>query len=186
VHSANTFIPINTLTRRRRSHSSCVNRLNQIARSTPYSQISLTAQERHFFRGFDNQVDYSPPPLIPAPPTQLLHRLKQFIDMYYLTIPFVVLSFVSHVHSRYIDASVVPVNLIRHQRRGIDQSVLLENGQEAQKLNAKFATMDSNSQCSTGDSACISGGFSQCVGGKFVGGPCAQGSKCFALREFIL
>lgn len=76
---------------------------------------------------------------------------------------------------------MVPINLINLQRRGIDQSVLLENGKEAQKLNAKFSGMNPNSPCKTGDSACISGGFSQCVGGKYVGGPCAQGSKCFAM-----
>ncbi|KNZ52898.1 hypothetical protein VP01_3404g1 [Puccinia sorghi] len=83
----------------------------------------------------------------------------------------------TYAHS--IDPIVVPRNLLH--RRGIDQSTLLENGKAAQKLNAQFSTMDPNSSCKTGDMACISGGFSQCVAGKFVGGPCAQGLKCFAL-----
>jgi hypothetical protein len=100
-------------------------------------------------------------------------------------IPLVVLIFLSQTHSRFIEPGVVPINPIHLQRRGIDQSVLLENGQAAQKLNAKFSGMNPNSPCKTGDSACIAGGFSQCVGGKFVGGPCAQGSKCFAMRELI-
>jgi len=82
-------------------------------------------------------------------------------------------------YSHSIDPIVVPTNLLH--RRGIDQSTLLENGKAAQKLNAQFSTMDSNSSCQTGDMACISGAFSQCVAGKFVGGPCAQGLKCFAM-----
>ncbi|KAH9449853.1 hypothetical protein MJO28_010934 [Puccinia striiformis f. sp. tritici] len=101
--------------------------------------------------------------------------------MYHPIVPLVVLSFLSQSHSRFIEPGVVPTNLIHHQRRAIDQSVLQANGQEAQKLNAKFSSMDANSPCKTGDSACIAGGFSQCVGGKYVGGPCAQGLKCFAL-----
>ncbi|KNZ61917.1 hypothetical protein VP01_1337g4 [Puccinia sorghi] len=105
--------------------------------------------------------------------------------MHHPFIPLVVLSLVTHVHSRFIEHGVVPVNMIRHQRRGIDQSVLLENGKEAQKLNAKFARMEGNVQCFAGESACVSGGFAQCVGGKFVGEPCAQGLKCFAMRELL-
>ncbi|KAA1100203.1 hypothetical protein PGT21_033437 [Puccinia graminis f. sp. tritici] len=101
--------------------------------------------------------------------------------MYHPRIPLVVLILSSQTHSRFIEPGVVPINPIHLQRRGIDQNVLLENGQEAQKLNAKFSDMNANSPCKTGDSACIAGGFSQCVGGKFVGGPCAQGSKCFAM-----
>ncbi|POW06919.1 hypothetical protein PSTT_08626 [Puccinia striiformis] len=38
-----------------------------------------------------------------------------------------------------------------------------------------------DSTCQTGDMACIAGAFSQCVGGKYVGGPCAQPLKCFAM-----
>ncbi|POW11296.1 hypothetical protein PSHT_08544 [Puccinia striiformis] len=76
--------------------------------------------------------------------------------------------------SHAIDPSVVPTSLLHLQRRGIDQNTLLENGKEAQKLNAKFTSL-------TGDMACIAGAFSQCVGGKYVGGPCAQPLKCFAM-----
>jgi hypothetical protein len=105
--------------------------------------------------------------------------------MYHPTIPLVALVFLSQTYSRFIEPGVVPINPIHLQRRGIDQAVLLNNGQEAQKLNAKFSGMNPNSPCNVGDSACISGGFSQCVGGKYVGGPCAGGLKCFAMRELI-
>ncbi|KAI7957175.1 hypothetical protein MJO28_004270 [Puccinia striiformis f. sp. tritici] len=83
--------------------------------------------------------------------------------------------------SHAIDPSVVPTSLLHLQRRGIDQNTLLENGKEAQKLNAKFTTLGPDSTCQTGDMACIAGAFSQCVGGKYVGGPCAQPLKCFAM-----
>ncbi|KAA1106408.1 hypothetical protein PGT21_034533 [Puccinia graminis f. sp. tritici] len=101
--------------------------------------------------------------------------------MYHPTIPLVALIFLSQTYSRFIEPGLVPINPIHLQRRGIDQAILLKNGQEAQKLNAKFSGMSPNSPCKIGDSACISGGFSQCVGGKYVGEPCAGGLKCFAM-----
>ncbi|CAL1715639.1 unnamed protein product [Somion occarium] len=58
---------------------------------------------------------------------------------------------------------------------------LLQNGQDAQALNAKFATLSTDGTCTDGDSACVEGGFAQCVGGKFVINPCAGGLQCFAL-----
>ncbi|PLW16417.1 hypothetical protein PCASD_08825 [Puccinia coronata f. sp. avenae] len=84
-----------------------------------------------------------------------------------------------YIYSHLIGPVVVPATFLH--RRGIDQSTLLENGKAAQKLNAKFSTLNLTSTCQTGDMACIAGGFSQCVGGKYVGGPCAQGLKCFAM-----
>ncbi|KZV88270.1 hypothetical protein EXIGLDRAFT_839377 [Exidia glandulosa HHB12029] len=57
----------------------------------------------------------------------------------------------------------------------------LSNGQDAQALNAKFATLTSDSACTDGDQACTDGGFAQCVGGKFVVSGCAGGTQCFAL-----
>ncbi|KAI0079860.1 hypothetical protein K474DRAFT_1639074 [Panus rudis PR-1116 ss-1] len=58
----------------------------------------------------------------------------------------------------------------------------LKNGQDAQKLNAQFASLSADSQCNDGDNACLSdGSFAQCVGGKFVSTPCSGGTQCFAL-----
>jgi hypothetical protein len=57
----------------------------------------------------------------------------------------------------------------------------LQNGKDAQALNAKFATFTADTSCSDGDQACIDGSFSQCVGGKFVPTGCAAGTQCFVL-----
>jgi len=48
-------------------------------------------------------------------------------------------------------------------------------------LNAQFASLTASSPCNDGDQACVSGGFAQCVGGKFAITPCAGGTQCFAL-----
>jgi len=60
-------------------------------------------------------------------------------------------------------------------------SFKLTNGQDAQKLNAQFATLSATGSCTEGDQACVSGGFAQCVGGKFVIAQCSGGTQCFAL-----
>ena len=57
----------------------------------------------------------------------------------------------------------------------------LQNGQDAQALNAKFATLNANSPCQDGEEACVDGGFAQCVGGNFVVSSCSPGTTCFAL-----
>ncbi|KAI0644309.1 hypothetical protein C8Q79DRAFT_140415 [Trametes meyenii] len=60
-------------------------------------------------------------------------------------------------------------------------SFQLQNGKDAQALNAKFASLTADSTCNEGDNACIDGAFAQCVGGKFVSLGCAATTKCFAL-----
>ncbi|OBZ68126.1 hypothetical protein A0H81_11739 [Grifola frondosa] len=60
-------------------------------------------------------------------------------------------------------------------------SFLLQNGQDAQKLNAKFETLSATSSCTSGDQACINGQFAQCANGNFVLTPCSAGLKCVAL-----
>ncbi|KAI0666896.1 hypothetical protein C8Q78DRAFT_983615 [Trametes maxima] len=60
-------------------------------------------------------------------------------------------------------------------------SFQLQNGKDAQALNAKFASLTADSSCNEGDNACIDGAFAQCVGGKFVSLGCAATTKCFAL-----
>lgn len=57
----------------------------------------------------------------------------------------------------------------------------LQNGQDAQKLNAQFATLTADSACTAGQNACVEGAFSQCVNGKFSSTPCSSPLSCFAL-----
>jgi len=61
------------------------------------------------------------------------------------------------------------------------KAFLLSNGQQAQKLNAQFATLTASSPCSAGEQACVQGAFAQCINGTFVSTPCAEGTQCFAL-----
>ncbi|RDB23349.1 hypothetical protein Hypma_009103 [Hypsizygus marmoreus] len=57
----------------------------------------------------------------------------------------------------------------------------LQNGKDAQALNAKFTTLTADSACTDGDQACIGTSFAQCVGGKFVTTPCSATLSCLAL-----
>ncbi|KAI0360394.1 hypothetical protein OH77DRAFT_1384246, partial [Trametes cingulata] len=55
------------------------------------------------------------------------------------------------------------------------------NALDAQKLNAKFATLSADDSCNDGDQACVQGAFAQCVGGKFQTTQCSGGTTCVAL-----
>ncbi|KAG2346733.1 hypothetical protein BDR05DRAFT_906286 [Suillus weaverae] len=57
----------------------------------------------------------------------------------------------------------------------------LANGQNAQKLNAQFATLTTTSLCTEDTNACINGAFAQCVGGTYVTQSCGSGLICAAL-----
>ncbi|CAL1705184.1 unnamed protein product [Somion occarium] len=57
----------------------------------------------------------------------------------------------------------------------------LQNGKDAQALNAKFKGLSASSPCTDGENACINGAFAQCANGKFVTTPCAGGLTCVAL-----
>ena len=57
----------------------------------------------------------------------------------------------------------------------------LQNDQDAQALNAKFATLNANSPCQDGEQACVNGGFAQCVGGEFLVSGCLAPTESFAL-----
>ncbi|KAI0651471.1 hypothetical protein C8Q79DRAFT_36991 [Trametes meyenii] len=60
-------------------------------------------------------------------------------------------------------------------------SFTLQNGKDAIALNQKFASLNANSPCQTGENACIDSKFAQCVNGKFVTTACAGGLVCAAL-----
>ncbi|KAF5351541.1 hypothetical protein D9758_007245 [Tetrapyrgos nigripes] len=57
----------------------------------------------------------------------------------------------------------------------------LQNGKDAQALNAQFASLAADSSCNAGENACVDGGFAQCVGDSFVITRCAGGLTCAAL-----
>ena len=57
----------------------------------------------------------------------------------------------------------------------------LQNGLDAQALNAKFQTLSATSPCTSGENACIQGAFAQCSNGQFVSFPCSGGLTCVAL-----
>ena len=57
----------------------------------------------------------------------------------------------------------------------------LQNGLDAQALNAQFQTLSAGSACTPGESACVGGAFAQCVNGAFISTPCAGGLSCVAL-----
>ncbi|KAF9260568.1 hypothetical protein L218DRAFT_872014, partial [Marasmius fiardii PR-910] len=56
-----------------------------------------------------------------------------------------------------------------------------QNALDAQKLNAAFANLKETDSCQDGTTACISGGFAQCVQSKWQVTPCSVGTECFAL-----
>ncbi|EGN95022.1 hypothetical protein SERLA73DRAFT_187302 [Serpula lacrymans var. lacrymans S7.3] len=62
-----------------------------------------------------------------------------------------------------------------------NSSLLLSNGQAAQKLNAQFASLTANSTCTEGTNACVNGDFAQCVSGTFVTSSCGSTLTCAAL-----
>ncbi|KAJ3713577.1 hypothetical protein C8R42DRAFT_713133 [Lentinula raphanica] len=57
----------------------------------------------------------------------------------------------------------------------------LSNGQKAIALNTQYQTLSATASCSTGQDACITGKFAQCVNGKFVLQSCAPGTICAAI-----
>ncbi|KAJ7606102.1 hypothetical protein DFH06DRAFT_1348196 [Mycena polygramma] len=57
----------------------------------------------------------------------------------------------------------------------------LQNGLDAQKLNAQFQSLTANSSCTEGEQACVGTSFAQCVSGSFALTPCASGTVCAAL-----
>jgi len=57
----------------------------------------------------------------------------------------------------------------------------LQNGKDAQALNAKFAALTASSACTEGEDACVGTGFAQCVDKKFVVTSCGATLTCAAL-----
>ena len=64
---------------------------------------------------------------------------------------------------------------------GSGSGLQLQNGKDAQDLNAKFQTLSASSPCDAGENACVGDAFAQCVNGEFVITNCAGGLVCAAL-----
>ncbi|EJD03734.1 uncharacterized protein FOMMEDRAFT_167061 [Fomitiporia mediterranea MF3/22] len=61
-------------------------------------------------------------------------------------------------------------------------SFVLQNGKDAQKLNAEFKNLSADSSCNTGDSGCVGSSFALCSNGKFDLMDCSTGGNtCAAL-----
>ncbi|RPD56948.1 hypothetical protein L226DRAFT_554331 [Lentinus tigrinus ALCF2SS1-7] len=63
----------------------------------------------------------------------------------------------------------------------LDASIFLQNGKDAQALNAVFANMSSSDSCDDGEMACISNSLAHCVNATWQLEACSKSLSCFAL-----
>ncbi|KAI0336686.1 hypothetical protein GY45DRAFT_1265328 [Cubamyces sp. BRFM 1775] len=63
----------------------------------------------------------------------------------------------------------------------LDADTFLQNGKDAQVLNAEFASLNASDSCTTGDLACMGTSIAQCVNGTWQTEECPKSLFCFAL-----
>ncbi|KAI0824820.1 hypothetical protein BC628DRAFT_1339187 [Trametes gibbosa] len=63
----------------------------------------------------------------------------------------------------------------------LDAKTFLQNGKEAQTLNAEFQTLKSADSCNSGEMACIGASVAHCVNATWKAEPCPNSLFCFAL-----
>jgi hypothetical protein len=68
-----------------------------------------------------------------------------------------------------------------HLARASAPDFLQQNIIDAQNLNAEFATIKVTDACTTGEEACVTSSFAQCVSGKWDLTKCPTGTSCYAL-----
>ncbi|TDL17661.1 hypothetical protein BD410DRAFT_729718, partial [Rickenella mellea] len=78
-------------------------------------------------------------------------------------------------------ALVAPTLAAPMSNKLLSTSDLLQNGHEAQMLNAQFATASPSDSCNGTENACIDGQFAQCSSGAWVLTDCPGNLQCFAL-----
>ncbi|KAI0807576.1 hypothetical protein C8Q74DRAFT_1363062 [Fomes fomentarius] len=112
---------------------------------------------------------------------------------FYACSPLISLSSIPHKIMHFSNVLLLPLALIGAVAAGpiverrepghleARQGFVLDNGRQAQALNRKFQTLNENSPCTSGENACVNGGFAQCANGRFVVFPCNTGLRCFAL-----
>ncbi|KAI0698072.1 hypothetical protein C8T65DRAFT_661277 [Cerioporus squamosus] len=63
----------------------------------------------------------------------------------------------------------------------LDASIFLQNGKDAQALNAVFANMSASDSCNDGEMACITNSLAHCVNATWQLEACSKSLSCFAL-----
>lgn len=69
------------------------------------------------------------------------------------------------------------------RRRQVSNDTILQNGLEAQKLNAAFESLSATDSCTNGDVACVQGALAVCQGNGWVTQSCPATLQCFALPD---
>lgn len=68
-------------------------------------------------------------------------------------------------------------------RRQLSGDPLLQNGLEAQKLNAAFQTLNATDSCTNDDVACVDGSLALCRDNSWVTQDCPATLQCFAIPD---
>ncbi|KAI0360419.1 hypothetical protein OH77DRAFT_680880 [Trametes cingulata] len=63
----------------------------------------------------------------------------------------------------------------------LDADIFLQNGKDAQVLNAEFAKLSASDSCNAGEMACIGSSVAHCVNGTWKEDACPKSLSCFAL-----
>ncbi|KAL7284002.1 hypothetical protein ACG7TL_001275 [Trametes sanguinea] len=63
----------------------------------------------------------------------------------------------------------------------LDADTFLQNGKDAQVLNAEFAKLNASDSCDAGEVACLGASVAQCVNGTWKAEACPKSLFCFAL-----
>ncbi|KAI0646567.1 hypothetical protein C8Q79DRAFT_926496 [Trametes meyenii] len=63
----------------------------------------------------------------------------------------------------------------------LDADVFLQNGKDAQSLNAEFASLNASQSCNDGEVACIGKSLAHCTGSAWKTEACPKSLACFAL-----
>ncbi|KAL1943869.1 hypothetical protein VTO73DRAFT_3687 [Trametes versicolor] len=63
----------------------------------------------------------------------------------------------------------------------LDAATFLQNGMEAQILNAEFASLNASASCDSGEMACIGASVAHCVNSTWTQEACPKSLSCFAL-----
>jgi len=80
---------------------------------------------------------------------------------------------------------VVPITLVAAVSASVvvdrHAAFTLQNGKDAQALNAGFQSLTPDSACTSGDVACVQDQVAKCVDGKFELSSCTDGLQCVVL-----
>ncbi|KAM6492599.1 hypothetical protein JOM56_012323, partial [Amanita muscaria] len=80
-----------------------------------------------------------------------------------------------------VDAAPTTDRLFMRDAGNASTDFQKQNGLDAQKLNAQFASLSTSDPCQAGSMACVNSSFAQCISGKWTLTPCPSGLQCYAL-----